>query len=80
MRWARTWFTPEQVRAWFQAGLRTSDLQLVVDLHAHGVPPEAMGWVVRKETMLERIRQRGYTAEDVARTLRQEGLLSRRAA
>lgn len=80
MRWAREMFTPGQVRAWLQAGLQTNDLELVVELRSLGVPPKAMGWVVRKETMLERIRQRGYTAQAVARTLRQEGLLPPQAA
>jgi hypothetical protein len=80
MQWARAMFTPDQVRAWLRAGLRTSDLELVTELRDLGIRPEAMGLTVRKETMLDRVRYHGYTAGQVARTLRAEGLLPPRAA
>jgi hypothetical protein len=80
MQWARAIFTPDQVRAWMRAGLRTSDLELVTELRDLGVRPEAMGLTVRKLTMLDRVRYHGYTAGQVARTLRAEGPLSPRAA
>ena len=75
IRWAQQLFAPAQVAAWLGSGLRTDDLELIVDLRSFGVPPEALGWVVRKETMLDRIRLRNCSARDIVRILRREGLL-----
>jgi hypothetical protein len=79
-RWARHMFTPADVKAWLTNGLRSNDLELIVELRSLGIPPEAMGWVIRGETMLDRTQLRGYTAQHVARTLRQAGLLPKRSA
>lgn len=79
-RWGRQLFTPQDVRAWLAVGLKSDDLDLVVELRSLGVPPEAMAWVVRKETVLDRIRVRHYSARDIARLLRREGLLPHRSA
>jgi hypothetical protein len=65
------------VEAWLNAGLRTGDLELAVDLRSLGVPPEAMGWVIRRETVLDRIRLRSYSARNIADMLRREQLLGR---
>lgn len=73
--WARHLFTPNEVEAWLNAGLRTGDLELVVNLKSLGVPPEAMDWVIRKETVLDRIRLRSYSARRIADMLRREQLL-----
>lgn len=75
MKWARAMVPPEQVRAWLRAGLQTSDLDLIVELRALGVPPELMGLTVRRQSMLDRIRHHGYTPGQIARTLQLEGLL-----
>ena len=79
-RWAQRLFTPSQVRAWLTSGLRTDDLDLIVELRSLGIPPEAVNWAVRGESMLDRIRVRGYTAQHIARTLRHAGMLPRRSA
>jgi len=76
-RWARHLFTAKEVEAWLNAGLRTGDLELAVDLRSLGVPPEAMGWVIRRETVLDRIRLRSYSARNIADMLRREQLLGR---
>jgi hypothetical protein len=68
------------VEAWLTAGLTTDDLELIVELRSLGVPPEAMTWVLRRETMLDRIRLRGYSAREIARMLQREGLLPQRSA
>lgn len=68
------------MEAWLIAGLHTDDLELVVDLRSLGVPPEAISFVVRKETILDRIRLRACSARGIARTLQREGLLPRRSA
>jgi hypothetical protein len=73
MKWAREMFPPEQVRAWLRTGLQTSDLGLIVELRAPGVPPELMTLTVRRQSMLDRIRHHGYTAGRIARTLQLEG-------
>jgi hypothetical protein len=80
MKWARSMFPPEQVSAWLRAGLQTSDLDLIVELRALGVLPELIGLIVRRQSMVDRIRHHGYTAGQIARTLQLEGLLSPRAA
>jgi hypothetical protein len=80
MEWACAMFTPEQMRAWLRAGLRTNDLDLIVELRTLGVLPELVGLTVRRESMLDRIRHHGYTPAQIARTLQIEGLLSPRAA
>ena len=74
-RWAQHLFVPSEVRAWLASGLRSDDLDLIVELRSLGIPPEAVNWVIRGETMLDRIRFRRYAAQDVARTLRHAGLL-----
>jgi hypothetical protein len=79
-RWAQHLFTPSDVRAWLTNGLRCDDLDLIVELRSLGIPPEAMNWAVRGETMLDRIRLRGYTAQHVGRTLRHAGLLLKRSS
>lgn len=79
-RWAQHLFTPSEVRAWLTSGLRSDDLDLIVELRSLGIPPEAMSWAVRGESMLDRIRLRGYTAQHIARTLRHAGLLPKRSA
>jgi hypothetical protein len=79
-RWAEHLFTPAQVRAWLTNGLRSDDLDLIVELRSLGIPPEAMSWGIRGESVLDRIRLRGYTAQHVARTLQQAGLLPKRSA
>ena len=79
-RWARHLFTPADVRAWLANGLRTNDLDLIVEFRSRGIPPEAMSWSIRGETMLDRIRLRGYTAQHVMRTLWKAGLLPKRSA
>ena len=79
-RWAQHLFTPSEVRAWLTNGLRSDDLDLIVELRSLGIPPEAMSWAVRGESMLDRIRLHGYTAQHVARTLRHAGLLPKRSA
>lgn len=79
-RWARQLFTPRQVEAWLSAGLGTDDLELAVELRSLGVPPGALTWVVRKETIVDRIRLRGCSAREVARILQREGLLPQRSA
>lgn len=76
-RWARQLFTPSEVEAWLNSGLRTDDLDLAVDLRSLGVPPQAMDWVVRKETMLDRIRLRNYSARAIADMLRREHLIDK---
>lgn len=73
-------YTPSEVRAWLTSGLRTDDLDLIVELRSLGIPPEAMNWAVRGESMLDRIRVRGYTAQHIARTLRHASLLPKRSA
>jgi hypothetical protein len=78
--WARHMFLPADVKAWLINGLSSNDLDLIVELRSLGIPPEAMSWGIRGETMLERIRLRGYTAQHVARTLRHAGLLPKRSA
>jgi len=78
--WGRHLFTSQDVRAWLTAGLHSGDLDLVVELRSLAVPPEAMAWVVRKETVLDRIRLRNYRARDIARMLQREGLLPPRSA
>lgn len=80
MFWAQEMFEPNDVRAWMEAGLRTDDLGLIIDFRKAGVPPEAMGWKLRTETMLDRIRTHGYSAQDIMRTLRTAGLLERKSA
>ena len=79
-RWAQHLFTPSEVRAWLTSGLRTDDLDLIVELRSLGIPPEAMTWTVRGESMLDRIRLRGYTAQHIVRTLRHAGLHPKRSA
>lgn len=79
-RWAQHLFTPSEVRAWLTSGLRTDDINLIVEFRSLGIPPEAMNWAVRGESMLDRIRVRGYTAQHIARTLRHAGLLPKRSA
>ena len=79
-RWAQHLFTPSEVRTWLTNGLRSDDLDLIVELRSLGIPPEAMNWAVRGESMLDRIRVHGYTAQHVARTLRHAGLLPKRLA
>lgn len=79
-RWAQHLFAPSEVRAWLASGLRSRDLDLVVEFRSLGIPPEAMSWIIRGECILDRIRLRGYTAQHVARTLRHEGLLPKRSA
>ena len=79
-QWARHFFTAREVEAWLTAGLRTEDLELVFDLRSLGIPPEAMSFVVRKETILDRIRLRACSARGIARMLQREGLLPRRSA
>jgi hypothetical protein len=76
-RWAKQLFTPYEVEAWLSAGLRTDDLELVVELRSLGIPPKAMDWVVRKETVLDRIRLRNYSARAIAGMLRREHLLDK---
>lgn len=78
--WAREFFEPNQVRAWLEAGLRTADLGLIIDFRTLGVPPEAMSWAIRGESVLDRIRIRQYSAHDVTRTLQNAGLLTRKSA
>lgn len=73
-------FLPADVKAWLTNGLSSNDLELIVELRSLAIPPEAMSWSIRGETMLDRIRLRGYTAQHVARTLRQAGLLPKRSA
>jgi hypothetical protein len=80
MRWGSELFTPNDVRAWLRNGLTTDDLPQIVELRALGVPPEAMTWQVNKETILDRIRIRRYSAQTVALTLQRAGLLPRKAA
>lgn len=80
VRWARLYCTPKEVEAWLKSGLKTDDLDLIAELRSLGVPPEAMQWTVRKETMLDRIRLRNCSAAEVAGILRREGLLAVRAA
>lgn len=79
-RWARHLFTSAEVRAWLTSGLRSKDLDLIVELRSLGIPPEGISWVIRGESMLDRVRLRGYTAQHVLRTLRNEGLLPKRSA
>lgn len=79
-RWAQHLFTPSEVRAWLTSGLRSDDLDLIVELRSLDIPPEAMNWAVRGESMLDRIRLRSYTAQHIARTLRHAGLLTKRSA
>ena len=79
-RWAQHLFTPSEVRAWLTNGLRSDDLDLIVELRSLVIPPEAMSWAVRGESMLDRIRLHGYTAQHVARTLRNVGLLPKHSA
>jgi hypothetical protein len=79
-RWARQLFTPAEVQAWLSAGLSTEDLELAIELRSVGVPPEALNWVVRKESMLDRIRLRSCPPSEVAQILRREGLLPHRLA
>jgi hypothetical protein len=78
--WGRHLFTAREVEAWLTAGLGTDDLELIVELRSLGVPPEAMTWVIRKETMLDRIRLRTCSAREIARILQREGLLTQRSA
>jgi len=80
MLWGNELFTPSEIRAWLENGLRTDDLGLIIDFRAAGVPPEAMTWSARGETMLDRIRIHGYSAHAVVRTLQNTGLLARKSA
>lgn len=79
-RWAAAFFTPDQVRAWLEVGLRTADLDLIINLREVGVPAEAITWRVNKETILDRIRIRGYSAHEVTQTLQKAGMLPSRSA
>jgi hypothetical protein len=78
--WAQEFFAPDRVKAWLETGLRTGDLGLIIDFRKLGVPPEAMGWEVRGESILDRIRIHHYSAHNVARTLQNAGLLTRKSA
>ena len=80
MFWAQELSAPSEVEAWLDAGLQTAGLGLIIDCRTLGVPPEAMGWSVRGEMMLERIRIGQYPARAIARTLRNAGLLIRKPA
>jgi hypothetical protein len=80
MFWAQEMFEPNDVRAWMEAGLGTDDLGLISDFRKAGVPPESMGWKIRNETILDRIRTHGYSSYDVMRTLRTAGLLGKKSA
>lgn len=75
MLWAKEFFTPSEVRAWLAAGLRTSDLGLVIDFRKLGIQPEAMTWEVRGGTMLDRIRHDKYSAYEIELVLRNAGLM-----
>jgi hypothetical protein len=76
-RWAEALLiTPGELSAWLAAGIKYNEIALVLDLRAEGVPPEALGWIVRRASMLDRIRHRRYSAAQVAETLRNEGRLS----
>jgi hypothetical protein len=80
MLWAQELIEPNEVRTWEQAGLNTYDLPRIIDFRQLGVPPEAMGWKVRGETMLEKIRTHRYSPQAVTQTLRTAGLLIRKSA
>jgi hypothetical protein len=80
MLWAKELFASSEVRAWLEAGMKTADLGLIVDFRESGVPPEAMGWKVRGETILDRIRVHHYSALAVVKTLQTAGLLTRKSA
>lgn len=80
VRWARQFFSATEVTAWLNAGLTTDDLELIIELRSRGVPAEALQWTVRKESMLDRIRLRGYSAQEIIGILRREGLLPPRSA
>lgn len=75
MLWAHELFAPNEVKAWLDAGLQTADLGLIIDFRTLSVPPEAMGWSVRGEAVLERIRIGQHSAQAIARTLRKPGFL-----
>ena len=78
--WASTMLiTPKEARAWFEAGLRPNDGQLLAELRREGVTPEMLSTRIRGETVLDRIRCRGYGVEMVVRTLRGSGLMPRSA-
>lgn len=78
--WAKEFLAPDQVRAWLAVGLRTDDLGMIIDFRTRGVPPEAITWSINKETILDRIRIRGYSSQAVVRTLRKAGMLQGRSA
>jgi hypothetical protein len=80
MLWAQELIAPNEVRAWEEAGLQTQLLPYIIELRRSGVPPEAMGWKVHGETMLEKIRTHHYSPQLVIRTLRTAGLLGRKSA
>lgn len=66
--------TPDDVCAWFAAGLGPVDLQLVADLTAHDITPELLSTRLRGETMLDRIQIRNYSLQQVIRTLQNANL------
>lgn len=68
--WAGQMFSLADIREWVGAGLECDDVGLASDLRNLGISPDMLAIRVRGESMIERIRNRNYTASEIARTLR----------
>ena len=75
VRWASVFFEPAESRAWLLAGLKESEWWLAEELRDHRITPAMLSVVIRKQTILERLRDNLSTAR-VADLLRREGHLT----
>jgi hypothetical protein len=69
--WAERYFTLEEVSAWLQAGLKTYEAWLAEELCDLQITPDMLSIVIRKQTILERLRD-GLGPAQVRRLLDRE--------
>lgn len=69
--WAERYFTPQQVSTWLQAGLKTYEAWLAEELRDLQITPDMLSIVIRKQTILERLRD-GLSPAQVRRLLDRE--------
>lgn len=73
--WAEQLFTAAEARAWLTAGLHTDEQDVAALLRDEGVHPDHLGTVIRRQTVLERLRIQRLSVRQIADLLRREGLL-----
>lgn len=68
--------TDQQTIDWLENGLRTNEARVAVELSGYGVEPYHMQIIIRRETVIARLRDGRLTPYRIADLLRREGFLA----